>query len=189
MPCARSSPASGCVVGAPAALLQPVGGGDPEEQRLVIGPHLPHGVHDLEGEADTVLVPAAVRVGAAVGVRGEELVDEVSGGAWISAISKPASSARRAASGELAHDLPDPGHGQLGRHRVPLVEGQRARSERLPAVRVLADRRAALPGTVGGGLAAAGTEPGSRARCPGSGRKRVILRKASTWVSFQMPRS
>ena len=165
MPWARRSVAKRTVSSAvQPPLLQPVGGRDAEEQRLVVGPHLPYGVHDFEGESGAVLVGAAVGVGAVVGVRGEELVDQVAVGAVDLGDLETGGQGPACGVRELAHDLPDLISGQLGRHRVLVVEGDRARRECLPPVCVRADRRAALPGPVGRGLAAGVCELDSRHR-------------------------
>lgn len=134
------------LLGRPAVLLRPVGGGDAEEERLVVGPHGADRVDDLEGEAHPVVEGAAVLVRADVGVRREELADQVA----VRAVDLGDLEARvqgaTGALGELGDDLADPLHGELGRGGVPVVEGERARRDRLPAVRVGSDGAAALQG-------------------------------------------
>src|SRR3954471_13821858 len=56
--------------------------------------------------------------------------------------------------GEVLDDPSDLVPGQLGRHRVALVEGDRARRDRAPAARrVRGDCAATAPGAFGGGFA------------------------------------
>ena len=72
--------------GEPGALLEvpaavdPVGAGDPDQQRRGVRQRRPHGVDGLEEEPDPVVERAAVVVVAVVGERREELVQQVAVG-------------------------------------------------------------------------------------------------------------
>ena len=59
------------------AALDPVGGGDADDDGLVLRESLAHGAEDFEREADAGLERAAVAVGADVGQGRQELVQEV----------------------------------------------------------------------------------------------------------------
>ncbi len=60
-----------------AAAFQPVDRRQPHEQRHIIRPFRAHRVDRLEQQADAVLKTAAVAIGAAIGERRQELVDQV----------------------------------------------------------------------------------------------------------------
>lgn len=61
-------------------LGSPVGCGDSDEERKVLGPCGADGFDHFEGEAGAVFEAAAVLIDALVGERGEELVEEVAMG-------------------------------------------------------------------------------------------------------------
>jgi len=58
----------------------PVGGGDADKERQMLGPRGADGANDLEWEADAVVEAAAVLVGAVIGQGREKLMEQVAMG-------------------------------------------------------------------------------------------------------------
>jgi hypothetical protein len=80
--CAEMTGESDGFVDGPAipAIFGPVGGGDADEDGQVRGPRGAYGVDNLKEETDAIVESAAVGVGALIGERGEEFVEEVAVG-------------------------------------------------------------------------------------------------------------
>ncbi len=95
------------------AVLHEVGDRLAQDDREVGGNLLAHGLDDFDEEALTILRRAAPVVGAVVGVRAEELVDQVTFAAheFDRVISSPVGELRRLAEG--LDDMPDDGFGHL----------------------------------------------------------------------------
>lgn len=142
------------VVRRPALRLDPVGGRHPEEEGGLLGDGRADGVGDLHGEPGAVLEGAPVAVLAVVGERGEELVQEVA--VRRVDLQDPVAGLDGPAGGgdEAVDDAPDLLRAQFVRHRVTLVEGERARRDGLPAEAVGRQRGTAVECGVGAGLAA-----------------------------------
>ncbi len=134
------------------AALRPVGRRDAIEDRLVLRPRIAHGARDLEGETHAIVERASVCVGALVGDRRDEGMDEVA----VCAVDLHHVEARGErvlrALAEILDGAPDLVQRHLLRRRV-VAERDRARCERLPAALFPRKRLAAAPRLVDRGLA------------------------------------
>ena len=184
--------------------LDPVGRGQPDEQRLVVGPGRADGVGRLDEQPRAVLQRAAVLVVALVGQRREELVQQVAvGGVQLDDVEpgvvgasrgggERRGDARRSRRAVSARGVGEPGE-RRGRRAdgrpAALVErdraapgGERARRRGLAArVRQLdADLRAALVHEVG--------DPAPLARCAGRATARCPAARSAPRGPRRWPR-
>ena len=114
-------------------LGSPVGGGDADEKRQVLGPGGADGFDDFEGEASAVFEAAAVFVGAVVGERREELVQEVAvGGVYLDEVEAGGEGAMGCCD-EVGDDLVHAGAIECGGEGVGLVEADGGGGDGLPA--------------------------------------------------------
>ena len=135
------------------AALDPVGGAQAHEQRLVHGPGVPDGARDFQQQPHAVLEGAAVGVGAGVRQRRQELVQQVAvRGVNLDGVE----AGHLGAAGGLREVGGDAGnvvgcHGARGGERVAvrLVAG----ADDGPAATFLRNGAASAPGGVGAGLA------------------------------------
>ena len=123
------------------ALLRPparvVLAGKPHEQRLLGRPHRAHVLGDLDREPHAVHLVAAVRVGALVGDRRQELMDQIAVGAVdLENVEAGLVGAHRRLA-PLADHVAHLVVRERARHRRIVVVRDRARRDELPAVPVV----------------------------------------------------
>ncbi len=132
----------------------PIGAGEAHPERQTFGPLAPHRGRDLAHQARAVLERAAPAVGAAIGERRQELVQQVAvGGMHLDQFGAGGAGAT-GRGGEGGDHARDAGFVQLLRRLVAGREGKRAgRDDGVPAAVRRPDRPAAQPGRRRGGLA------------------------------------
>ena len=136
------------------AALDPVGPGHPNAHGHVGGNRGAHRLEDGEREAQAVLEGAAILVGAAVGDRREELVQQIA--VRVVDLERIDAEPHRTLGrrDESLADAGEPGRVELGRGGSCSLLRHRRRCHRQPATLCLCDQLAALPGHVARRLAA-----------------------------------
>lgn len=133
--------------------LDPVGGRDPDEERLVLRPGRPHRGNDLQREPHPTLDVTAVAIGAEVGDRVQELVQQVPVcPVQLDDVETGVDSAQRRRD-EVVKDLRDPG--RVERRRLGVVaERNGGRCDGEPAAVLGRNAARPVPGPMRRGLAA-----------------------------------
>ena len=142
--CLEAAHQSHGVVGGP-AVRNPIGGGNPEEQRQASRPRAAHRFRHLQRETHPVIQAAAVFVGAPIAQGREKLVDQVAVRAMdLDHVESRPQGARRS----LAEAIGETVNFRLGervRRRVSGAERHGAGRRRLPAAFGLGQQTAAIP--------------------------------------------
>lgn len=115
------------------AIVGPVSGGDADEEGKMVGPGGADGVDNLEWEADTVVETAAIGVGALIGERREEFVEQIAvGGVDLDEVEARGEGAF-GGTGEGVDHAVDSGLIERLRNGVVGCEGNGAGAEGLPS--------------------------------------------------------